>query len=357
MFDGHGGDIFAKCDSIGVDAATVLDVSASLSAWPLPDMVKEAYQAAFSDIGRYPSADADVLRAAVADTYNCDVSTILAGAGTTEFIYLLAQVLRPKKIWAFAPTYADYADAARVMDIAYEAIPTLMSKDFSRNLDLCAEKIKANEMLVLCNPNNPTGHLLLPGDILGWARRHPDVTVVIDEAYAEFIGESASCINLSRPDNVIILQSPTKFYGMPGLRLGYCFASAEKISRLRSAKMPWTVSAPAMAVGRALLLCHEYAELVRKRLAIVRPEFIAQLSAISGLHVYQTTANFLLCRIEVPELTASVLQDGCLSRGILIRDASNFSELDDKHVRLAIRDIEDNVRVCAALCVSMERYQ
>ncbi len=347
MFTGHGGTGAEAARALG---RPVLDVSASLAPFPPPAAALRAYRRAAADLAHYPEIDGLGLRRAFAAALGLGgPDRVLVGAGATEFIYLIPRALRPGRVLAFVPTYRDYAEAARLAGCPFAALPTRWEEKFARDPARLAAAARPGDLVFLCNPNNPTGDLIPPAAVRDWCVRHPDVTVVVDEAYVEFIGATASCIGKNPPPNLLILRSPTKFYALPGARLGYCCGAPETIARLWDAKEPWTAGAPALAVGLALLGCAGYDARVRKWLKREKPALVRRLAGIPGLAVGPGAANFLLCRVLADRPAAAELQAACLERGLLIRDASNFEGLDSHYFRVAVRTAAENRRLAAVI--------
>ncbi|MHC4884026.1 MAG: pyridoxal phosphate-dependent aminotransferase [Planctomycetota bacterium] len=356
MFQGHGGTAHGVALEQGLSPESILDVSASLSPFPTPEPVLQAFHAAIDDLARYPEIDGRHLREAVAVARGVDVDQVLVGAGSTEFIYLLVRALRPEQVWAYVPTYSDYADAARVMEIPFRSLPCNPEARFSRSLDCFAAEARNGDLLFLCNPNNPTGNWVPPDEILRTVTANPHLRFVIDEAYAAFVGPEASCLSRIEtwPENLIVLQSPTKFYTMPGLRLGYCFGPAKVIAHLLDRKAPWTVGAAGLRVGHALLTCADQDQEVRETLLDAKQALSTALTEISGLTLFGDAGNFLLGRLDAPGWSGARLQAACLKSGILIRDAGNFEGLDERYFRIAVRLGEENERVVAAIRQSLQ---
>lgn len=339
MFTGHGGTGVAEARALG---KPVLDASAGLAPFRPPPAALQAYRQAAAALACYPEIDGDALRRAMAASLGLGPENVLVGGGSTEFIYLIPRALRPGRVLSFVPTYRDYADAGRLAGCSFMALPTRWEEGFTRDLVRLEAVAQPGDLVFLCNPNNPTGDSIPAPAVRDFCVRHPEATVAVDEAYADFIGPAASCIGADLPCNLLVLRSPTKFYALPGARLGYCFGAPATIARLWDAKEPWTASAPALAVGRALLHCPDYDKRVRKWMGREQPALARLLAAIPGLAVCAGAANFFLCRIRSDRPSASELRAACLERGLLIRDASNFEGLDSHYFRVAVRTGKEN---------------
>ncbi len=339
MFSGHGGTGAVEARKLG---QAILDASAGIAPFAAPVAARRAYRQAAADLGHYPEIAGASLRQALAAAWGLSADSVLVGAGATEFIYLIPRALRPGRVLSFVPTYQDYAEAARLAQCPWVPLVTVGEQAFARDLAQLASAVRPGDLIFLGNPNNPTGHLLAPEPLAEFAGRYPQTTLVVDEAYLEFVGAHASCLKDLRPPNLLVLRSPTKFYALPGLRLGYCLGHPQLIAALLDAKEPWTASAPALAAGLALLESAAYDACLHNWLARDKPAWERELAAIPGLTVYPSAANFLLCRIQAASPSATRLRAACLQRGLLIRDASNFEGLDGHYFRVALRAGAEN---------------
>ena len=181
------------------------------------------------------------------------------------------------------------------------------------------------------------------------ASRHPHTIFVSDEAFADFAPEAETLIESGRPANIVILKSLTKFYAMPGLRLGGVVAAPELIRRLRDRTPPWSVNTLAQAVGAAALRDTAYAEETLRFVRDRREGLFAALQALPGLTVYPGTANFLLLRSDRRNLDAPEIAQHLLADGIAIRICANFAGLDRRFFRIAVRTETENDRLLGAL--------
>ena len=181
--------------------------------------------------------------------------------------------------------------------------------------------------------------------------------MALDEAFIDFVEEASAKVFLRRFPRLIILRSFTKFFAIPGLRLGYLLAAPDLIESLAALQEPWSVNTLAQAAGRACLADLDYMDQTRAFVAAAREFLLAGLKALPGLTPFQGHANYLLVRIDLPGWTARRLREALLPRGIIIRDASNFTGLDPRYFRLAVRRPEDNQRLLTALAACLHPEQ
>jgi len=322
MIEGHGDDIYRY-------GALRCNFSSNIS--PLIDTseLRKYLAERLEVITHYPEPSAHSLEVLLANEYHIQPDEVLVTSGATDAIYLIAQTLRDKKTFAVnRPTFSEYADACRMF--GYQEVS------------------KGGAVRWLCNPNNPTGEVYPLETIQDLSCCHH--WLVIDQSYED----CTFCKMLSPREaiemqNVIQIHSMTKRFSIPGLRLGYITAPAPVISRLRANYRPWAVNALAIEAGQWLITHqnpneqHLMEELLKETQIMVR-----KLSDISGLHVYPTQTNFMLCSIQqssAPELKLYLIEN----HQILIRDSSNFEGLKDCHFRIAAQQPEYNEELARAI--------
>lgn len=202
--------------------------------------------------------------------------------------------------------------------------------------------------LLLNNPHNPTGQLWQSSEILPYLEQF--ALVVVDEAFMDFLPPAAeqSLIPwVQKYPNLVILRSLTKFYSLPGLRLGYAIAHPDRLRCWHSRRDPWAVNTLAVAAAIAVLQDTQFQQQTWAWLPPTRLQLERGLSEISGLQPLPSTANFLLVESEQP---SSALQQQLLKHErILIRDCLSFSELGDRYFRVAVRSTSENERLIKAL--------
>ena len=214
-------------------------------------------------------------------------------------------------------------------------------------------------MLIVCNPNNPTGKFLKldeTEEILKECNKY-NTKLFIDEAFIDFLkdGMKKSIINTKEnKQNLFVTRAFTKFFAMPGLRLGYGIYFDKKLEkRISEKKEPWSVNNIAEMAGLTVLDDTEYIEKTLKWITEEKTYVYEKLNEISGIKVYETEVNFIAGKIDEKlfseGLNVKILREKILEQGILIRDASNFKFLDERFFRLAIKNRKNNDRVIETL--------
>lgn len=267
---------------------------------------------------RYPDAMADVLRDKLADLWRVDPACIMAGNGSDELILnLMLTFGSGGRVIITTPTFSMYGVHARVAGAAVQEVPR--RDNFSLDEESLLREAASPEVkvIVICNPNNPTGNAVLPERVAA-VLENSRAVVVADEAYGEFGGES--CIPLlGRYPNLVVLRTFSKAYSLAGLRVGYLLASARIIEQLMKVKQPYNLNAFSQVAARVVL---EHLPVFRARVEEIlrdRAALYERLASLPGVEVFPTEANFILFRTFMP---AEQVYKGLLEGGVLVRNVS-----------------------------------
>ncbi|HID01795.1 MAG TPA: aminotransferase class I/II-fold pyridoxal phosphate-dependent enzyme, partial [Desulfobacterales bacterium] len=215
----HGGNVHEAAAAQSVKLDSLLDFSANINPLGPPDWLRSCISRELDTILHYPDPTAKTLKKCIAKKYNLPENTVLVANGTTELLYQLPRVIDCKRAVIPVPCYIDYL---KVMDLAGIEIKTVQltkETDFEVDLDLLDTLIIPGDLLILGTPNNPTGRYVDSTKLQELANKHPEVLFLIDEAFLEFVPGHKSLAGSA--SNIITLHSLTKFYAIPGLRLGY----------------------------------------------------------------------------------------------------------------------------------------
>ena len=357
MLSGHGGNVKQICDKYGLDPDEIIDFSASINPLGYPTVVRKAVSEQFDDIQHYPDSECSELRKTIAEKASCSESNIIVGNGSNELFYLLPRALQPKKGVLLQPTFGEFKDAFCNSNID---VVEIISDDNGLtviNRDISSLKSVEDCMVFLCNPNNPTGQLTNKKDVIGLVKDNPNRLIVIDEAFMDFVedDEKYSVIkDAPLMDNLIVVRSLTKFYGFPGLRLGYLVANESIINKLLPYKEPWTVNTIAQVAGLAAINDKEFAANTRQYVSGEKIFLYDGLVMIKGIQPFQPTVNFILVRIGDSGITSSDIQNALMKNNILIRNCANFVGLDETYFRVAVKTREQNQKLLSALELVMD---
>ncbi|MCS3432133.1 threonine-phosphate decarboxylase [Klebsiella sp. BIGb0407] len=346
----HGGNLREAAASIGIEASELLDFSANINPAGMPVSLKQAIIDNLSLAERYPDEAYQELHQALAQHHNVPADWILAGNGETELIFNLVKYLVPRRALLLTPGFAEYRRALEAIGCDIRDYRLSEEQSWQPDEQLLAALTPDLDCLFLCTPNNPTG--LMPDAalliLIAERCRALNIALIIDEAFLDFMPQEAGFIPLLiNYPRLYVLRSVTKFFAIPGLRLGYLVSSdIATVSRILSHREPWTINAFAALAGERVFHDREYIESTHAWLKVEQERLFRQLSAIEGLQVWRPAANYIFIRCDSPDLA---LQQEMLKRKILIRSCANYPGLDGRYYRVAIKSVADNDSLLAAL--------
>ena len=304
----------------------------------------------------YPDPNPMELKAEIAKYVGqgVDDSNIILGNGSIELIYMIAEVFPCSfKAVILVPSFTEYEKA--VLRVHGEAIFVQLPENFALETDKIKEAITDDtRMLFICNPHSPSGTLFSKEAILDLTDfcQKKDVIISVDENYIEFSDkcQQATMAGLVKKyENLFVIRSVTKFYGMPGIRFGYAIAAEKLIDELQTVRQPWSINTLAGYATLAAFRDTEFIENTKRTIAKERTEFAMMLSENGELHVFPSETDFLLVKILNKKLTSTALREKMSKEGILIRDCSTFVGLDDSYFRVTVRASGENLKLVKTL--------
>ncbi|MFP4028594.1 MAG: threonine-phosphate decarboxylase CobD [Candidatus Brocadiia bacterium] len=342
MEDGHGGNIKKLAETAGCRPSEIHDFSANINPLGPPKCVRKATKRGLLRIEHYPEPWASEFATAVADHHGISPQMVVPGAGSTQLIYALPQVLNTKRMVLPVPCYIDYARAAFRAGLKLRKVQLNENDGFIFDPGKLGKDLRTGDLVVFGRPNNPTGLMVGASEIKAMAGNHGDCFIAVDEAFIEFVGKAADLIE-KLPENVVLLRSLTKFYAVPGIRLGYAICEKDLAESLKNYLPPWSLGILAQEVGEALMTdTGQYRERTRHVVDQARRRLYGDLAEIQGLTVYPGKANFLLVRIDRDDTDAVELFDQLLQDRIAIRVCDNYDGLDSRFFRVAVRSEGEN---------------
>lgn len=353
--DLHGGNIYKFQREGKID---ILDYSSNINPLGVPQKFINIAKESFNKLVNYPDPYYIDLRKKIAEFNSLDLSNIIVGNGATEILFLYLKALKPKKVLILAPCFAEYERALKSVSAEINYFELKESDNFYPDIENLKKEIETNsyDLLLFCNPNNPTGQFIKLEDIrvVVEACENKNTKIFVDEAFIEFIENwQEKTVSLLKNKNIFIMRAFTKFFAIPGLRLGYGIGFNDEIlNKMWDEKEPWTVNTFANLAGLVMLDDKEYIEKSEKWILEEKKFMYKELSEFQYLKAYKTECNFILLKIQ--NISSTSLRDKMIEKNILIRDASNFKFLDYHFVRLAIKDRESNIKVLEALADIME---
>ncbi|MEB3310384.1 MAG: threonine-phosphate decarboxylase CobD [Snowella sp.] len=345
----HGGNLAWAATIAGCPASSLLDFSASINPLGPPTTVITAIEAAFSQLNHYPDPNYFSLRSHLSTHHSIPIDYILPGNGSAELLTWVGRELAQQdETVLLTPAFGDYQRALTAFNAQIKTIPFDVLTQISLNEIIPTDADFSRSGLLLNNPHNPTGRLFSRAEILPLLDRFG--LVVIDEAFMDFLppDRSESLIaEVERYPNLIILRSLTKFYSLPGLRLGYAIAHPDFLQRWQAWRDPWPVNVLAEAAAIAGLQDQDFQQQTWDWLARVKPQLKETLNQIPGLFTLESAANYFLVQTE---MSSSQLQRQLLiHHQLLIRDCLSFPELGDRFFRVAVRTESENLQLIHAL--------
>jgi L-threonine-O-3-phosphate decarboxylase len=322
----------------GCSPQDILDFSASINPLGVPTRALAAIQAHLQDLIAYPDPSYGRLRQVLAQHHGVAAEWVLPGNGAAELLTWAARDLAAlPAVVLWTPSFSDYGRALAAFGAKIVPVP----------LD-SAQPPLAGLGLLWNNPHNPTGRLFERDDLLRAVETA--ALMVVDEAFMDFVPapQNQSLIDwVERYPQLVVLRSLTKFYALPGLRLGYAIAHPERLQRWQQWRDPWPVNALAAAAGEVLLSDRDYQVRTMRWLAKAKPQLEQGLQQLPGLVVHPSAANFFLvsCNCSATDLQRQLLQH----HRILIRDCLSFPELGDRAFRVAVRSSQENQRLLDGL--------
>lgn len=345
---GHGGNIRNLAARAGMPESEIIDFSASINPLGPPGWLRPLISSRIGSIVHYPDPDSLSLVEAISSHHGIPAEQVLVGNGSTEILHLIPRAFPSKRAVIPVPAYADYLAVSQMAGLDIDMITLKEHEGFALDLSMLETRLQGSELVFLGNPNNPTGLCLDSGKIRKLAAEHPETLFIVDEAFADFV-QGLDRLVRNRPDNVLVLCSLTKFYAIPGMRVGFAAGAPGLTSRLKQLMPPWSVNTFAQAIGEAALADESYARHTREFINKERERLSTALRSIPGLKVYPGSANFLLVKVERSGTDAGKIAHQLLTDGLAVRVCDNFQGLDNRFFRVAVRTGTENARLCEAL--------
>lgn len=345
----HGADINSAAELYGLEADKIIDFSSNINPFIVESMDK-IVAAGVENLQKYPDIKYRRLRKNIADYLRVEDSYIIPGNGATEIIYLLMRNLSGR-LAIINPTFSEYRKGAEIAGLSVVDFVMDWEKDFELDLDEIYKGKDEFDSIFICNPNNPDGSVREIKKLLEFAEKEGKL-LIVDETFIEFADseKERSLVNMvEKSKNLFIIRAVTKFFGIPGIRLGYGISSnRELLQKMYDEKEPWTINSFADSASDFIFKDDEYIRKSKEYFSKERICMINEINKIDGIKAFNSDANFILVRFENRNVLD--VKENLLKRaGLLIRDASNFIGLDSSFARVAIKNHEQNTVLVDAL--------
>lgn len=345
----HGSDLEKIEAAYGIKKENITSFSANVNPLGISYQLREGLMEHLDAITSYPDREYTSLRKCIADYTGTDYRNILVGNGSTELISLVIQILHPKKALIIGPTYSEYEHEVSLGGGRSHYFRLKETDDFCLNPEELQEALSYDiDLLVLCNPNNPTSsqtdrHSMRR--ILD-ACKEKGIFVMVDETYVEFSESTNEITAIPLTDyynNIIILRGISKFFAAPGLRLGYAICGNHQLLKeIDSKKNPWTINSLAAAAGEMMFQDEKYIRDTKELITAERQRICSILDNCPAVKYYPPHGNFILVRVLRDDITSMDLFETAIRQGLMIRDCSTFPFLDNKYIRFCFMNPADN---------------
>jgi len=360
MITGHGGNIYEIAARLGCALSDIIDMSSNVNPLGPPQGLVAHLKEHMQVIEALPQADAKAINEAFALRYGISPEKTLAGNGTTQFIYAIPKVLGSRNTLILGPAYSDYADACHMHGVPFAYVMARDSNGFHHDMIQVTKKLHQFDTVFVCNPNNPSGVLISAEIIKNLCRRFPHIYFVIDESYLPFVtgGESESMIREDMK-NLLVLNSMSKIFRIPGLRIGFVVAEPTIIRKFYHYYLPWSVNSLAQATVAFLMHHQEQTDLFVRQsqqyLEEQRKNFIKKLGGSDKIRIFESTTSFILAKLT-GLMNSGEVCDVMARRRFLIRNCQNFTGLSNEYIRLSLKTSDINQAAAEELLkiVSME---
>lgn len=348
----HGGNIH-KASRDASQGNKFLDFSANINPLGPPEWLRPVISRELEQIFHYPDPENLELIKAIAEHHGIEPHQVIAGNGTTELLYAILKSIPSKRIVVPVPSYVDYVRAAEIAEKEVSLFSLKEEDDFTLNIKALQETLCSGDLVIIAVPNNPTGKLPDRQQLVNLVQARPDVLFLFDEAFLDFVANypSLSCCE----ENVLTLNSMTKFYAVPGLRLGFATMSKKNVDRLKSHLPPWTVNSFAQVVGAGAVIDSNYQKETITTCAELNKELTTNLQKIPELRVFESSVNYLL--VKLLKSDSATLAQHCYDNCILIRKCDNYNGINEPHLffRVAVRTARENERLVRVIQTFFKR--
>lgn len=345
----HGSDLEIIEKVYGVKKENIVSFSANVNPLGISPMLKATLAQRVDAIMSYPDREYSSLRRKIAEYVHTDMDNVIVGNGSTELISLFLQIKHSKHALIIGPTYSEYEREVTLGGGVTRYYRLEEEKDFVLDIASLEKELTSDvDLLVICNPNNPTSSAITRSDM----RRILDICkqkgifVMVDETYVEFSDDVARITSAPLTgyyNNIIILRGISKFFAAPGLRLGYAICgNADLLKEMNQRKNPWTINSLAAIAGEIMFTDEDYIKDTRALITKERDRICKVLSTCNNLKFYAPTANFILIRILKEEVTSMDLFEAAIRKGLMLRDCSTFPFLNNKFIRFCFMQPEQN---------------
>ncbi|MGL5715333.1 MAG: pyridoxal phosphate-dependent aminotransferase [Paraclostridium sp.] len=336
----HGANLYDLSNKLGFDKKELLDFSSNINPLGSSNLAKKTIIDNIDMVSIYPDPSYSKLKQSISNYCNCLRENIILGSGATELISSFINIVSPKKSVLVSPSYSEYEKELNKAGCNIVKYFALEENNFEINTSEFVNFLNKDnyELVVICNPNNPTGFTFSKNDI-AYILENTNAFVMVDETYIEFTDRTifSSTTLVDKFKNLFVIRGTSKFFGTPGIRLGYGLISNNDVKIALEKKLDlWNINIFASLMGEVMFEDKEFIENSSLILNAQRDYLHHELSSIEGIKVYYTQGNFILCKIKSKKFTAKDLRESLIRDKIIIRDCNSFEGLDEYFFRVCI---------------------
>jgi threonine-phosphate decarboxylase len=350
----HGGNIKEVADRYKIPQNKIIDFSSNINPLGFPHKIRDIIPKRIHLIAQYPDPEFRCARQGFSNYLGVPQDNLLLGNGSNELIHLIPRALNCSYALIYQPTFSEYELSIRLSGAKPYFIFAEEKRDFCVDIDKIINYVPKVDLIILCNPNNPTGYLLKKDELLDLLSvcKKNETYLLIDEVFMEFVEDQnrSSLIKEAIQERyLLVLRSLTKFFSLPGLRIGYLIADKELIRKISLFQPTWSVNALAQEIAAHALIDLSFIKKTQEYIIKERDFLFTQLKKITGICPYSPSANFIFCKLLDKKLDSHSLFRHLIKYGIVVRDCSNFRGLDSRFFRVAVRKRKENLYLIESL--------
>ncbi|MDQ0428278.1 threonine-phosphate decarboxylase [Planomicrobium stackebrandtii] len=352
----HGANPLRLYEQAGINPPEqILDFSENVHPFGAPGFLAERWPQLLELVASYPDPDGEPFRTAAAEFHRVGANQVAAANGAAEVFTWLARRYRNKRVVLVEPAFSEYRQTLEAEHVEIQAIQLQPENCWQLSVQDVRMAVPGCAALYICNPHNPTGVLLDLDKLREMAQicLEHECELVIDEAFIDFVGESASFMPfLEEFPNVIIVRSMTKMYAIPGLRLGYVISESQTVEQLKHGGAHWNVNALSAAIGADLLKESEYRSKIIKAASEERLK-MERFFSENNCRASNSAVNFLTFQLPDPDQSAEFFTD-LLKAGIVLRHTESFQGMDGKWFRIGMKSRGNMAKLREAIAKWLE---
>lgn len=323
--------------------------NSNLNPMGVPESVKKALSENLGGIIRYPSEYYGDLKKSISLYSGADEENIVLGNGLSDMLRLYCSLIIPQKALILSPTATEYERVLSIYGCEVSYYELDEEKDYVLDIKDFVSKLDSSyDMIILGNPNNPTSQIIGREDmeLIAEVCKELEIFLIIDEMYIEFTEDYEKLTSTSLVkefDNIAVLRSVSKFFAVPGLRLSYSIISnPSHLEMISITVAPNKISTLTAAACTAMFKDKKYIEESRSQIHTERNLIFSAMNTNKNVKLFKPYANFMLVKILKDDLSAQAIEEHCRTKGIIIRNCSNFHGLDNKYIRFCFMKPKQN---------------